>query len=148
MKTRTVEISVGFFVLIGLICIAYLTINLGEIGWLAGRRYTVTARFASVGGLKEGGSVSLAGVEVGEVERIILDKEGMVAEVHLKIDASIPLTEDTIASVKTRGLIGDKYVELLPGGSDTILKDGDEILQTESAVDLEEIISKYAFGEV
>ena len=90
--------------------------------------------------------MELAGVPVGKVEAIRLEPERLTAEVQLKIKAQVELTDDVIASVKTAGLIGDKYVKLTPGGSDLVLQDGDIITETESALDLEEVISKYVFG--
>jgi phospholipid/cholesterol/gamma-HCH transport system substrate-binding protein len=148
MKRQAVEISVGFFVLIGLVCVAYLAVNLGGLEWFGKDSYCVTARFTSAAGLKDGAVVNLAGVQIGKVLSIRLDPEEMLAVVVLKVNNSVPLTDDVIASIKTSGLIGDKYVEIAPGGSDILLKDGDEIIETESTVDLEEVISKYAFGDV
>ena len=148
MKTHTVEASVGVFVLIGLACVAYLTIKLGKMEWLGGKYYYVTARFASVSGLKDGAMVDLAGVEIGQVDRIDLDAKDMVALVRLKIRSGVPLSEDVIASVKTSGLIGDKYIKIAPGGSEVLLKDGDWIRETESSIDIEDLLSKYAHGEV
>jgi phospholipid/cholesterol/gamma-HCH transport system substrate-binding protein len=110
--------------------------------------YFLNARFLSVSGLKAGAQVEIAGVEVGQVDSISLDTKENVAMVRLKIKKNITLGDDVIASVKTSGLIGDKFVKLSPGGSDDILKPGDTITDTESALDIEELISKYAFGEV
>lgn len=149
MKKTLVEISVGIFVLLGLVCVGYLTIKLGKMEWLGTRNaYEVKARFGNIGGLKSGAIVDMAGVQIGQVRRISLDPETNTAVVHMRIRNDLPLTEDVIASIKTAGLIGDKYVQLSPGGSDIILEDGDTIVETESAVDLEALISKYAFGNV
>ena len=147
MKRRTLESAVGVFVLIGLVCVAYLTIKLGKMEWLSNDYYHVSARFSSVAGLKEGAVVEIAGVEVGKIERISLDRTDMVAEVVMKIRNGVELDEETIASVKTSGLIGDKYIRLQPGGGFEVLADGDRITETESAVDIEEMVGKYAFGE-
>jgi phospholipid/cholesterol/gamma-HCH transport system substrate-binding protein len=95
-----------------------------------------------------GANVEMAGVRIGQIDKISLDQERQIATVKLKIQNGIILTDDVIASVKTAGLIGDKYITLLPGGSDQILKPGDLIIETESAVDLEDLISKYVFGGV
>jgi len=148
MKSSTVEISVGIFVLIGILCVGYLTIRLGKMEWIGDNHYSVYARFQSVSGLKAGANVEMAGVHVGQIDSISLDQERQVATVKLKIQNGIILTDDVIASVKTAGLIGDKYITLLPGGSDQILKPGDLITETESAIDLEDLISKYVFGGV
>jgi phospholipid/cholesterol/gamma-HCH transport system substrate-binding protein len=148
MKKHAVELLVGIFVLMGLTCVAYLTIKLGKMELLGGGYYYVTARFSSVSGLKEGAIVDVAGVQIGQVDRITLDTGEMVATVRMKIKVGTPLTEDAVASVKTSGLIGDKYIQIEPGASMVLLKDGDRITETESAVDLESILAKYAFGGV
>jgi len=92
--------------------------------------------------------VEIAGVQIGQVDSIRLDPKDYVAMVRLKIRKNIVLTDDVIASVKTSGLIGDKFIMLTPGGSDEILEPGDTITDTEPALDIEELISKYAFGDV
>ncbi len=147
MKKRSVETAVGVFVLIGLISVAYLTIKLGKMQWFGDDYYTLDARFNSVSGLKAGALVDMAGVEIGQVADIRLDNQRQVAIVSLKIKKGVILTDDVIASVKTSGLIGDKYIRLAPGGSDRILKSGDVIIETESAMDIEELVSKYVFGD-
>lgn len=147
MKSSSVETSVGIFMFIGIICIGYLTINLGNMDWIGKNHYNLYARFQSVSGLKEGGPVEMAGVQIGQIDSISLEKDTQIAKVKLKIRNGIILTDDVIASVKTAGLIGDKYIMISPGGSDQILKPGDLIVETESAVDLEDLISKYVFGD-
>lgn len=144
----SVETAVGIFVLIGILSVGYLTVKLGKLELLADNYYVLNARFQSVSGLKKGAQVEIAGVPVGKVDLISLDHERQVALVKLKIENGVVLTDDVIASVKTSGLIGDKYIKLSPGGSDTVLKAGDTIIETESALDIEELISKYAFGKV
>jgi len=148
MKKHTLETSVGIFVLIGLVCVAYLTIKLGKMEWLGGNYYYLVARFHSVSGLKRGAIVDVAGVQIGRVENITLDPKEMVAVVRMKIKPEVSISEDAVASIKTSGLIGDKYVKIEPGGSDVLLKDGDYLIETESAVDLEGTISRWAFGDV
>lgn len=148
MKRSSIEIGVGVFVLIGIVCVGYLTIKLGKMEWIGENHYFLDARFASVSGLKRGAQVEIAGVEVGQVESISLDPERQAALVRLKIQKGVVLTDDVIASVKTAGLIGDKYIKLSPGGSEIVLKSGDVITDTESALDIEELIGKYAFGDV
>ncbi len=147
MKKTSVETAVGVFVLIGLISVAYLTIKLGKMEWFGDNYYTLDAQFDSVSGLKAGAQVDMAGVEIGQVADIRLDNERQVAIVRLKIVKSVMLTDDVIASVKTSGLIGDKFIKLTPGGSDRILEAGDMIIETESALDIEELVSKYVFGD-
>ena len=148
MKKSSVEFGVGIFFLIGIICVGYLTVRLGKMQLIGDDNYSLTARFQSVAGLKTGASVQIAGVQIGQVESVHLDYKNFDALVSLKIQKDVILTDDVIASVKTAGLIGDKYIKLSPGGSDQILKPGDLITDTESALDIEELISKYAFGNV
>jgi len=148
MNRSSIEITVGMFVLIGIICIGYLTIRLGKMEWIGDDYYSVNAKFESISGLKTGASVEIAGVPIGKVGSIFLEKEEQVAVVKLKVQKGIVLTDDVIASIKTAGLIGDKYIKLTPGGSDEILNSGDTIFETESAIDLEELISKYVFGGI
>jgi phospholipid/cholesterol/gamma-HCH transport system substrate-binding protein len=146
MKKASIETAVGLFVLIGILCVGYLTVKLGKMEILGKDYYSIDAQFDSVTGLKVGANVEMAGVPIGQVAAIALDSERQVARVRMKIQSSVVLTDDTIASVKTAGMIGDKYIKLSPGGSDLILKSGDTIIETESALDLEELISKYVFG--
>jgi phospholipid/cholesterol/gamma-HCH transport system substrate-binding protein len=148
MNRSLVETAVGIFVLIGIICVGYLTVRLGKMEWFGVDHYSVSAQFQSISGLNNGASVEVAGVQIGKVDSISLDKEEMAAVVKMKIQKGVVLTDDVIASIKTAGLIGDKYIKLTPGGSDEILKSGDMIIETESAIDLEELISKYVFGGV
>jgi phospholipid/cholesterol/gamma-HCH transport system substrate-binding protein len=148
MQKYKMETAVGLFALVTLMSVAYLTIKLGKMEILGGDYYHVDARFYSVQGLRKGSFVQIAGVQVGQVDGIELDTERMTAVVDLKIRSEVPLDEDAIASIKTSGLIGDKYIKIEPGGSDVLLKDGDVLIETESAVDLEELVSKYIFGDV
>ena len=139
---------VGIFVLIGLLCVGYLTIKLGKMEVFGQRGYTVTAQFGSIAGLRNGANVEIAGVNVGRVTKIQLDTKNYLALVDMLIDEDIELSEDTFAAVKTSGLIGDKYIGLEPGGTDELLKNGSMILDTESTVDIESLISKFVFGGV
>jgi len=148
MKKYSQETLVGIFVLIGILCVGYLTVKLGKMELIGGDFYNVTAKFDSIAGLKPDSSVQMAGVEIGRVTKIDLDTEDFVAVVTLKIRKDVPIQDDAIASVKTSGLIGDKYISIQPGGSDELLKPGDVITETESAVDIESLISKYVFGNV
>ncbi len=148
MKKYSRETIVGIFVLIGILCVGYLTIKLGRMEVLNDNGYTIEARFASVSGLRSGAEIQIAGVSVGRVSNISLEPESQMALVTMVINKEVQLSDDVIASVKTSGLIGDKYVQLSPGGSFDMLEDGDEVSETESAVDIEELISKYVFGGV
>ncbi|RJP83128.1 MAG: outer membrane lipid asymmetry maintenance protein MlaD [Desulfobacteraceae bacterium] len=148
MKKASVELMVGLFVLAGIISVGYLAVRLGKMEIIGKNTYTLYGQFQSVTGLTRGANVEIAGVQVGQVTNIHLDPETQSAVVTMKIDKTVELTDDVIASLKTAGLIGDKFIKLTPGGSDLILKDGDRITETESGVDLEELISKYVFGGV
>lgn len=148
MKKTSIEAGVGVFVLIGILCIGYLTIRFGKMEIMGEDTYSLFGRFESIDGLKEGADIEIAGVRVGKVEKVALDPDRQIALVEMKIQNSVKLTDDVIASVKTAGLIGDKYIKLTPGGSDEVLKPGGTITETEPAVDLEELISKYVFGSL
>ena len=147
MKGRLrLELVVGVFMVAGLLCLGYLSIKLGKVEWLGPHGYEVLATFNDVGGLRNGASVVIAGVDVGRVEAITL--EDYEARVVLQINPGLKIHEDAIVSIKTRGLIGEKYVQLSAGAADEIIKPGGRIRQTESAVDIEALISKYAFGSI
>ena len=148
MKQSSVELGVGIFVLLGVLCIGYLTLRLGEVQVLGDKHYILTARFKAVTGLKPGAQVEIAGVQVGQVDAITLDRTDLVAMVRLKVREGIVLQDDTIASVKTAGLLGDRFIQLSPGGSDKVLRPGDLIVETEPPLDIESLISKFAFGKV
>jgi phospholipid/cholesterol/gamma-HCH transport system substrate-binding protein len=148
MKRSSVELGVGVFVLLGIICVGYLTLRLGEVEVLRDNYYFLNARFTSVTGLKVGAQVEIAGVQVGQVDAVALDPKEYVALVRLKIKENIQLSEDAIASVQTAGLLGDKYIQLSQGGSDQMLKPGDRIIETEPALNIEDLIRKYAFGKL
>jgi phospholipid/cholesterol/gamma-HCH transport system substrate-binding protein len=148
MKKGAVETTVGIFVLIGIICVGYLTIKLGRMEWFGDQYYVVNAYFNSISGLKSGAMVEMSGVEVGQVGRIGLDQKARQAVVQLKIKRDVKLFDDVIASIKTSGLIGDKFIKLTAGGSGTLIEPGGTIMDTESALDIEELISKFVFGKV
>jgi phospholipid/cholesterol/gamma-HCH transport system substrate-binding protein len=148
MRRTSLELGVGVFMLAGLFAVGYLTIKLGKMELFQEDYYTVKARFQNVTGLKSGASVEIAGVAVGQVAGVAVNPRTFVALVTMKIRKGIELTDDTIASVKTQGLIGDKFVKLSPGGSGKTLSPGETLLETESAVDLEDLISRYVMGKV
>jgi phospholipid/cholesterol/gamma-HCH transport system substrate-binding protein len=148
MKRSSVELGVGVFVLLGIICVGYLTLRLGEVEVLRDNFYFLDARFTSVTGLKVGAQVEIAGVQVGQVDAISLDYKEFVALVRLKLREGVQLSEDAIASVQTAGLLGDKFIQLSQGGSDQMLKPGDRIIETEPALNIEDLIRKYAFGKL
>ena len=146
MRKFDVELAVGIFVLAGLVCLGYLSIKLGKMEMVGGGGYELNAIFPNVGGLKTGSPIVIAGVEVGRVKSIAL--ENYQARVHMSLPRDVKIQEDAIASIKTKGLIGEKYIEISPGGSEKILKPGNQIRETQPPVDLEELISKYVFGKI
>ncbi len=148
MKKYSHETVVGIFVIIGLLCVVYMTVKLGNVSLFGDDSYFLYARFTSVSGVKVGNPVDMLGMEIGRVAGFTMDQENQVAVVELKIKKGIMIYEDAIASIKTAGLIGDKYVNIDAGGSDELLKPGEFITETESPLDLGELIAKYAFGEV
>ena len=143
---RRVNIGVGLFLVLGILALGYLSIKLGRVTFLGAGGYPVTVEFPSVGGLKAGSSVEIAGVEIGRVESIGL--ADYQARVVLRVNRDVQLQEDSIASIKTKGLIGEKYVRISPGGSDKIIPPNGRIREVEAPVDFEELLSKYIFGKV
>lgn len=149
MNMVKLELMVGSFMLIGILCLGYVSIKLGKMEIVGGDFYNVTAVFDSVSGLKPGARVEVAGVEVGKVDHIALDaKSGDRALAYLKIKSGVKITDDVIASVRTSGIIGDKFIKLKPGGSESMLKNNSTIRETESAIDIEELVSKFIHGKV
>lgn len=148
MKKINLELIVGFFLIAGFCAFAYISLQFGEFSILTKQQnYTLFADFDSVSGLKKGAVVSMAGVNIGKVSNITLSSDEM-ARVSLFLPKDITLTDDAIASIKTQGIIGDKYIRISQGGSDDYLGEGDMLTETESAIDLEELVSKYIFGDV
>jgi phospholipid/cholesterol/gamma-HCH transport system substrate-binding protein len=147
MKKYSKETQVGIFVLLGFMAIAYMSIKLGNVHLFSDTHYSIVAKFNDVTGLKLNAPVQMYGVEMGFVEAIGIDQDTGMSSVTIRIRKDIELTDDTIASIKTSGLIGDKYVKISRGGGDPI-KAGSVLRDTESSIDLEELISKYVFGGV
>ena len=146
MKKLDIEFTVGLFLIAGIICLGYLSIKLGRMEVLCGEGYDVYALFSNSGGLKKGSSVMIAGVEVGRIKDISL--EDYQARVVMNVAAAIKIQEDAIASIKTRGLIGEKFVEITPGASEKTVPPGGRIRETQPPIDFEQLISKYVFGKV
>jgi len=146
MERGKLEFVVGLFVLVGILCLGYLAIKLGKLELVGGDYYELTADFSSSSGLKKGASVEIAGVEVGRVKSIELKDDQ--AQIVLAIQDGITVYNDAIASIKTRGIIGEKYMGLSPGGSGDPLPKGGTIVDTESGIDLEQVISQFIHGNV
>ena len=146
MKRSALDLGVGVFVLIGLIALGWMSVKLGRVDLLGNRGYVVSADFPTVGGLKAGSTIEIAGVEVGRVDRIVL--QDYQAHVIMMIQPGVKLQDDSIASIKTKGLIGERYVRISPGGSDKLIPPNGKIREVEPPVDIEELLSKYIFGKV
>ncbi|WP_041277939.1 outer membrane lipid asymmetry maintenance protein MlaD [Desulfotalea psychrophila] len=145
MVQKKIEFYVGVFIIAGCLCFFWLFTALGGADWNRSDKYPIFGFFTSVSGLKVGAEVEMAGVEIGRVKSIILDTTRYVAKVELSLNKEVELSDDTIASVKTSGIIGDKYINLSAGGSEDMLAAGDIIYNTESSIDIESLISKYIF---
>jgi len=148
MNQKRTEFAVGLFILVGILAILYLAIQIGSSRILGSDSMVVEARFSNIGGLNEGSNIMIAGVKVGVVGNIRLDTESLFAMVELKLKNDLIIYDDAIASIKTNGLIGDKYVSLDPGGGGLELEEGEPIVDTESALDVESLISRFAFGSL
>ncbi len=146
MKHYYIEVFVGLFLVIGMASFSYLCVKFAKMEIVGGNYYTLSAEFDSVSGLKNGADVEIAGVKVGKVSSIALKED--TAVVQLSIMDDIEIQDDAIASIRTRGIIGDKFLSISPGGSDEIIKENGTIRETESPVDIEQLISKYVFGKV
>ena len=146
MKKSNLELVVGIFVLTGIICLGYMSVKLAKKEIFNDNGYELYAIFTDAGGLKNGSSVSIAGMEVGRVKSITM--EDYEAKITITLPSSIKIQEDAIATIKTRGLIGEKFLAITPGGSDITLKAGERIRETTPAVDIEELISNYVFGKI
>lgn len=148
MKKYSIETTVGIFVVIGLALVAYMAIKLGDVSLLGTDRYKLFAHFTTVQGLRAGSPVQVFGIETGRVEAVTIDQQNGNALVEMSIAKNVMVYGDAIASIKTEGLIGDKYVNIDPGGAAEPLAPGGIITDTQAPVDIVDLIGKYAFGEV
>ena len=146
MRKLDIELAVGLFLIVGIICLGYLSIKLGKMEVFGGEGYEIHAIFSDSGGLRTGSAVEIAGVEVGRIKKITL--EDYQANIMIRFSQNVEIQEDAIASVKTKGLIGEKYIEITPGGADEIIQPGGTIHDTQPPVDFEELISRFVFGKV
>lgn len=146
MKRFNLEATVGLFVLLGLIALGYLSVKLGEVQLIGANMYTLTATFPTVGGLQPAAGVEIAGVRVGRVEDIrLVDYE---ARITIRLDDQIQLQEDSIASIRTRGLIGEKFLLITPGGSERFIPPGGRIREVETPLDFEDLIGRFVQGKI
>ena len=148
MGNSRIEIVVGIFLVIGCLAFGWLALQLGEVPWLTGSKmYLLNAEFNNIAGIKAGADVQISGVTVGKVRQLNLSKDNLAA-VEMLLNNEVKVPVDSIASVKSQGIIGDKYIQISVGGDEKNYKPGETIVDTESAVDLEALISKFAFGQV
>lgn len=147
MKNKQLELFVGMFVVLGFASLAYLAIQVSGLGSIGkGNAYQIQARFDDIGGLTERAKVSVAGVTVGEVDNIVLDKELYMALVTLNINSDMAvIPTDSSAAILTNGLLGEKYIGISIGAEEEYLENGDEITDTQSALVLETLISQFLF---
>ena len=146
MKKMNVNFIVGLFILFGMATMTYLSVTIAGVSGYSSENYHLVARFDSSSGLKEGAFIEIAGVKVGKVNEIELDKESFESVATFVFEEGIILSDDTIASIRTAGIIGDKFVKISPGASDELLNAGDEIIETEPSISIEELVSKYIFS--
>jgi phospholipid/cholesterol/gamma-HCH transport system substrate-binding protein len=146
MKKIDLELSVGIFVIVGIICLGFLSVKVAKTEILGGDGYELYAVFSDIGGLKKGASVVIAGVNLGNVKSVHM--EDYEAKVVFTLPHDVKIPEDAIASIKTRGIIGEKYLNISAGGSEEMLPPGGRIRDTTSSVDVEELISNYVFGKI
>jgi phospholipid/cholesterol/gamma-HCH transport system substrate-binding protein len=148
MRKYQYETVAGFFLVIGLVCVAYMTVKLGDVSFFGDSSYVLHARFTTVSGLRAGNPVRMFGLEVGRIGKLGLDQKDQLAVVELKLNKDVKVYGDAVASIKSAGLIGDRYISIDPGGAEDVLKPGATITQTQPPIDVEELIGKYAFGDV
>ena len=148
MKTKQLELVVGAFVLCGLAAVAYLALSIGGGTLMGTDTYVVSARFSNISGLNPGAKVAISGVAVGKVDAVRLNNDDFSAIVDLRLRSDVQLPMDSIVSVKTSGLIGDKFLSVQPGADLETVEPGGMLTETESTVDIESLISRFAFGGV
>ena len=145
MKKINTELVVGIFMIAGFLAFVYLSTQMGEFSVFSlERNYRVVAEFDNVTGLKVGAGIEIAGVNIGKVSAITLGEDGL-ARVTMLVNREVKITNDAIASIRTQGLIGDKYIKITQGADEEMLQDGEVIFDTESSIDIEELVSKYIF---
>jgi phospholipid/cholesterol/gamma-HCH transport system substrate-binding protein len=147
MKMLDSELLVGLLLLCGIAGLVYMSLHLGQIGFGKSDGYAVQAEFTNAGGLQDGALVELAGVNVGRVAAVQLTQDYR-AHVTIHLKSTVVLKEDATAAIKSAGLIGERYVEILPGTAANQIAPGGYIRNTEPPVDLQEIIQKFIFGNV
>ncbi|MGB3622902.1 outer membrane lipid asymmetry maintenance protein MlaD [Ketobacter sp. MCCC 1A13808] len=150
MRVRTQELTVGVFILIGLMALIFLALRVSGLSLKSGEEtYRVTAKFENIGGLTARAKVTMAGVTIGRVTRIYLDREDFVGVVEMEIYKNVNnLSSDSSAAILTAGILGEKYIGIIQGAELDNLADGSEIYNTQSALVLEDLIAKFLVGRV
>lgn len=150
MRMRTMEIGVGFLMLAGFLALIALALNVSGLNLAAETGgYKVYARFDNIGGLTPRAKVAMSGVQIGQVTAIRLDPQLLMAEVEMEIQPNVDyLSTDSSAQILTSGLLGEQYIGITPGADDEVLRDGDRIRDTQSALVLEDLIGKFLFNKV
>lgn len=150
MRMRTLELTVGVFMLAGVLALVFLALRVSGLSMESGEEtYRIKAKFENIGGLTARAKVTMAGVVIGRVSNIYLDHDDFVGVVEMDIYKSVNnLSVDSSASILTAGVLGEKYIGLMVGAEDDNLKEGDEIVNTQSALVLEDLIAKFVVGKV
>ena len=148
MQSKALELLVGLFFSLGVAAVFILTFRVASVSGVGdGAGYEITADFDNIGGLRPGAAVTLAGVRIGRVRDIVIDKTTFEARVRMRIGSSYDnIPKDSSASILTAGLLGEQYVGLVPGGEDASLADGDALKFTQSALVLENLIGQFVAG--
>ena len=145
MKNINTELVIGLFMIAGFLAFSYLSLQMGEFSvFNLEKNYSLEAEFENVSGLKVGAGIEIAGVNIGKVAKVGLGEQGL-ATVDMLINQDVKITVDAIASIRTQGFIGDKYIKIIQGADEEMLGEGGVIFDTESAIDFEELVSKYIF---
>lgn len=149
MRTRSLELAVGVFLVAGIAALFFLAIKVsGLSSEMSQPSYKVYAHFQNIGGLTVRSKVTMSGVAIGRVSAIELDRKRLNARVTMEIDNTVnEISTDSVASILTAGLLGEKYIGIVPGAEDTFVKNGDEIEQTQSSLVLEDLIGKFLFNK-
>jgi phospholipid/cholesterol/gamma-HCH transport system substrate-binding protein len=147
MKNNYVNFLVGLFVLFGIGALVFMSITIGGASISNSGHYTLVAKFENSSGLKEGAFVEMSGVRVGLIQSINYDPKAYESVVRVSLDNTITVPDDSIASIRTSGIIGDRFVKISTGGSEINMADGEEFIETESSISIEELISKYMFSQ-
>lgn len=144
-KKYFIEVCVGIFMLLGFICFGLVAVKFGTQSFISQKGYELHAKFDSISGLKQGAQIEIAGVPIGKVTGIQLD--GYRAKVDMLINEGIQIEDDALVSIRTKGIIGEKYVKITPGVSEDYIEKDGELVETESVMDIEDLIGKFIYNK-